>query len=307
MTRRNRQADSLKVEPPAPTGTGNPDGARARRSRTHVQTRTGTLQDEEQFNLSAISGSEDESDDERDADPTIPTAQRSSRTRINDPDAIPSRKAGASDIHYFFEKTGGKNVCKICRQVFLRSQLLQFSELTTDNIILREAREADPSNWPADKHYQYALTTSTTSLRPHIEKYHLELYKTLAKENGWKILLPGLVSQARSQASVETATQGKPLDEFNVATFHQYLLNFIVADDQVCFRLIFFMFIMLMFALSDSQVSISCGMSRVQTSSSSSSKRSRRDDDSPSNQLSRAYCSGLESVLPSLKARSCGM
>ena len=63
---------------------------------------------------------------------------------------------------------------------------------------------------------------------------------TLAKEKGWKILLPGLVSQARSQATNEAATsQGEHPDKFDEHTFHQYLLNFIVADDQVCSRLIF--------------------------------------------------------------------
>ena len=58
----------------------------------------------------------------------------------------------------------------------------------------------------------------------------------LAKEQGWKVLLPGLVSQARYQsaaaASVNQNEYPVPFDEHN---FQQYLLNFIVADDQVCF------------------------------------------------------------------------
>lgn len=117
---------------------------------------------------------------------------------------------------------------------------LQSTELTTDNIILRQAKEADPSNWSSRIRYEYSQKTSTTSLRPHIEKYHLELYLTLAKEKGWKILLPGLVSQARSN---EAATsQGERPDTFNESTFHQHLLNFIVADDQVCSHLIFYVY-----------------------------------------------------------------
>jgi hypothetical protein len=30
----------------------------------------------------------------------------------------------------------------------------------------------------------------TSSLRDHIGKYHLELYMTLAREEGWRTLLP---------------------------------------------------------------------------------------------------------------------
>jgi hypothetical protein len=74
--------------------------------------------------------------------------------------------------------------------------------------------------------------TSTTSLRPHIKKYHLEEYKRLANEHGWKILLPGLVSQDRSKAIVP-ATPDKQPDKFDEHTFHEYLLRFIVAHDQV--------------------------------------------------------------------------
>jgi hypothetical protein len=95
--------------------------------------------------------------------------------------------------------------------------------------------DAEPSTWPSNRRYVYSKTTSTTSLRPHIEKYHLEQFKQLAKEHGWKILLPGLASQARSEAIVG-AQQGRPDNlNFNESTFHDCLINFIVANDQVPF------------------------------------------------------------------------
>jgi len=51
------------------------------------------------------------------------------------------------------------------------------------------------------------------SLRPYIWKYHLELYLTLAKEKGWKIL-PGLISQTQSQVTNEAAAaQGEQPDD----------------------------------------------------------------------------------------------
>ena len=58
----NHQTVPPQVEPPAPTGTGNswwpPDNAPARLACTLMQIPTGTLQDEEQFNLDDVSGSE---------------------------------------------------------------------------------------------------------------------------------------------------------------------------------------------------------------------------------------------------------
>jgi len=75
---------------------------------------------------------------------------------------------------------------------------------------------------------------SNTSLCPHIKKYHRKLYLGLAKANGWKVLLPGLVSQAQSQAtSVASASEVRPLVEIDEQKFYQHLLYFIIADDQV--------------------------------------------------------------------------
>ena len=100
---------------------------------------------------------------------------------------------------------------------------------------LRILRDADPSNWPPNRRYIYSRKTSNSSLRPHLEKYHVDQYTTLAKERGWKILLPGLVSQAKSQSAAPAGSANKdeqpvPFDEH---LFHKYLVNFIVADDQV--------------------------------------------------------------------------
>ena len=101
------------------------------------------------------------------------------------------------------------------------------------NIAHRNAKEADPARWPSTIKYEYSPKTSTSSLRPHIERHHLQLFQQLAKERGWKILLPGLVSSARLQASIVDAAQGEQFEAFDKDTFHRKLLNFIVADDQV--------------------------------------------------------------------------
>src|SRR5216684_3145200 len=84
---------------------------------------------------------------------------------------------------------------------------------------------------------EFSLNTSTTSLRPHLKKHHLELYMTLVKEKGWVNKLPGCQAKmhTRSQTSNQTATsQGEQPTIYDKANFHQLLLKFIIVDNQVC-------------------------------------------------------------------------
>ena len=92
-----------------------------------MQTQTGTLQDEEQFDLDDVSGSEEDYEPPRsnhrtDANPTPQGGNN--HNQINDPDAAPLPKTTAYDIHHFFDKSGEKVVCHVCRQVFLCDPLL---------------------------------------------------------------------------------------------------------------------------------------------------------------------------------------
>ena len=104
--------------------------------------------------------------------------------------------------------------------------------------LCRKSKDADPTNWASMK-YEYSRKTSTTSLQPHIERHHLDKFNKLATKHGWKILLPGLVSQARSQA-MEASEDGDRRDNFNEQTFHELLLNFVIADDQVLYLYLVF-------------------------------------------------------------------
>lgn len=94
----------------------------------------------------------------------------------------------------------------------------------------RKTRDADPSHWNSKISYEYAASSSTSTLRGHLEREHLDDYMALSKEKGWKHQLR---SQARlnSEASVTSSTV--PVDSFDEETFHQYLIRFIVTDDQV--------------------------------------------------------------------------
>ena len=68
---------------------------------------------------------------------------------------------------------------------------------------------------------------------------------SLVKEYGWKITLPGLLSQARSRTGGgEGAQEDRPREPFNERTFHELLVKLMVGDDQV--RSHPFMFNMLM-------------------------------------------------------------
>jgi hypothetical protein len=107
-----------QVVTPAPIGTVN---VPAQRSGTHTRP-----QDEDQFDLDAVSGSEDESDHGRDANPTALGESSRDHIQVNDPDTVSLPKTAALDIRYFFDKSGDSAVCNICRQFFLPSWLFIF-------------------------------------------------------------------------------------------------------------------------------------------------------------------------------------
>jgi biotin operon repressor len=106
--------------------------------------------------------------------------------------------------------------------------------------------------------FTYAKATGNSSLRPHIYKWHLLEYLTQALENSWPIVVKEVrmlqtqgFSIEEMKAHVEkggdltslpprqnAGAASGPRDrssvpEFSVSTFHQFLLSFIVADDQV--------------------------------------------------------------------------
>jgi hypothetical protein len=70
------------------------------------------------------------------------------------------------------------------------------------------------------------MTTANSNLKQHIRNFHRELWLANAQKNGWK----NLDSQVSTQS---VALQGKPHEEFDVDKFHQHIVRFIVADDQV--------------------------------------------------------------------------
>lgn len=99
-------------------------------------------------------------------------------------------------------------------------------------------RQLNPAAWDATVRYEYSGNTSNTSLRRHIEIIHFLLYQQLAEKYGWKIQLPG-VMKSRSALTDGMDGPGSPVDrqsedKFTERSFHEHLIKFIVADDQVC-------------------------------------------------------------------------
>jgi hypothetical protein len=170
---------------------------RSERARGQIPSEVG-----EEFRIDDVSGSD--SDESEPDGPDVQDAACNQVTGINNPSllTVVGRQA-ADDIRHFFERLPDKVVCKECR--YSSSYLWFFFGWLTVNM-LRKIKEAEPDQWKSNIKFEYSTKTSNTSLRPHIERHHLDLFLQLAKENGWKVLLPGLVSQARSEATSAAAS-----------------------------------------------------------------------------------------------------
>jgi hypothetical protein len=73
---------------------------------------------------------------------------------------------------------------------------------------------------------KYAMSTGNTNLKRHIRNCHSELWHANAPKYGWK----NLDLQVSTQSIV---SQGKLCEEFDVEKFHEHVVSFIVADNQV--------------------------------------------------------------------------
>ena len=118
----------------------------------------------------------------------------------------------------------------MCRYIFLLSSL-SFSD--KDN---RKLHKDNPANWIPIK-YKYSGNSLNATVWVHIERFHLEQFKQLAKEEKWKIFLKGLVAESQAQLQAlasEASTIGQHV-KFNECTFHWYLSNFIIVVTRYVF------------------------------------------------------------------------
>lgn len=137
--------------------------------------------------------------------------------------------------------------------------------ITALTCILRKIKDETPAQFPPDRSFTYGAKTSNTSKRSHIEKYHLDIYLEEAEKNGWAIWLEAVRTAFDSGYNFQTLRQAlaapnasirslpalnrgrrdmsspasghvtleSGLPPFSIAALQQYLMQFIVADDQV--------------------------------------------------------------------------
>ena len=100
-------------------------------------------------------------------------------------------------------------------------------------ILDREENEKNPGNFPTSIQWKYEPTTGTSGLRKHIKNTHLELYKQLCTEHNIK---PSetIVGKSPEEAPPTLPTTREP---FTKESLLRHIRNFVVADDQVSFKL----------------------------------------------------------------------
>jgi hypothetical protein len=95
----------------------------------------------------------------------------------------------------------------------------------------RKKQDDNPNTkWPPKLVYEYAEGGSTSTLRGHIKREHLNLYTQMCKEKGW---MDRIQVKTVSQASNAMSSALVWADWFDKATFHSLLTRFIIVDDQV--------------------------------------------------------------------------
>jgi hypothetical protein len=81
---------------------------------------------------------------------------------------------------------------------------------------------------PIDQlNYIYSSKTAGGNLRKHLEKNHSAELDKATKQMGWKVRLP-------QNKKNDDSTPGVGRKPFSPAAFMEYIVNFIVSDDQVC-------------------------------------------------------------------------
>ena len=84
---------------------------------------------------------------------------------------------------------------------------------------------------PKCQGYSYLETTGRTNLRNHLHNYHGPIYDMEVMKNNWPFKLSTHKKDASTCKSDDVIRLGLP--SFSAESFLEYLVRFIVADDQV--------------------------------------------------------------------------
>jgi hypothetical protein len=98
---------------------------------------------------------------------------------------------------------------------------------------------ANPGKY-RDLRYEFSENTGNSNLRVHLENHHEGEYVKLCIKNGWKNQLPKHKAQEELKLSRQGTLDGVAQagvtnrERFSRQALLRYIVNFIVADDQVC-------------------------------------------------------------------------
>lgn len=124
----------------------------------------------------------------------------------------------ALDIKYYFakgsKKEGTKTVCKVCRSLYLF-----VPQTFTYGFYFRANPETKVS-------YEFAPTTSNSTLRGHLERVHKDEYLEFSKLGRWP---NQLISRSQNEEPSAPLNRSK----FTQAAFLKHLIDFIIVNDQV--------------------------------------------------------------------------
>ena len=127
----------------------------------------------------------------------------------------------------------------LCKGPTICLQVLQvsFPLLSTTFICLiiynREGHDSNPGSFPTGVWWSYKHSTGTSGLRKHIKNVHLELYIKLCADHN---IQPNETIIGKQPSNIEL-TPPASWEAFSKELLLHYIQNFVVADDQVSFKM----------------------------------------------------------------------
>ena len=128
---------------------------------------------------------------------------------------------------FFLEDEGDAN-CLYHMWVSLFFCQFHWLQFTFRKNHMADVNSAKGINW------SFSVNTGNSSLRSHLESIHKTEYLHLCVVKGWAIMLPKMRKDAGSVNQGTDSGGSVPHPAFLQSLFLKCIVNFIVADDQVC-------------------------------------------------------------------------
>jgi hypothetical protein len=143
-----------------------------------------------------------------------------------------------SGVHSLGHKKGGRVIllilCLFIRFMEMEKDPASFAckWLIFYRTLLKEIRFRAENN-PRTSPVQYGKKTSTTTLRKHLFTAHIDKWISECKKHGIAITAKGAMEAIAAHQGIRPDTYTQPRLQFILACFMDYLVEFIVATDQV--------------------------------------------------------------------------